>query len=102
MKKEDKKQPSEESNTLDESDEIPEKDFQFVLKQLLGAYQPILEEELRRAQSPDQLEKESAAHPPTCEDEFELANRIFEKFFNEEVAVRLLPPEGSGAFGSRC
>jgi len=99
MKKEEKKQASEESTTLDESDEIPEKDFQFVLKQLLGAYQPILEEELRRAQSPDQLEKESAAHPPTCEDEFELANRIFEKFFNEEVAVRLLPPEGRELLG---
>lgn len=98
MKKEDKKKPPEESQ-VDEQDEIQEKDFQFVLKELLGAYQPILGEELRRAQAPEQLEKEAAAHPPTCEDEFELANRIFEKFFTEEVALRLLPPEGRELMG---
>jgi len=98
MKKDDRKEPLEDSQA-DEQDGIQEKDFQFVLKELLGAYQPILGEELRRAQAPEQLEKEAAAHPPTCEDEFELANRIFEKFFTEEVATRLLPPEGRELLG---
>ena len=33
-------------------EEIHNEDFQFVLKQLLAAYQPILEEELRRVRAP--------------------------------------------------
>jgi hypothetical protein len=98
MKKDEKNQPPEESQ-VDEPDEIQEADFQFVLKELLGAYEPILKEELRRAQSPEQLEKEAAAHPPTCEDEVKLANRIFEKFFTEEITLRMLPPEGRELLG---
>jgi len=80
-------------------EEIHNEDFQFVLKQLLAAYQPILEEELRRVRAPEELKKEAEAGPPSCEDEMALANRIFGKFFTEEVAVRLLPEEGRKEFG---
>ena len=82
-----------------EHDEIHNEDFQFVLKALLGAYQPILEEDLRRAQAPEQLKDEAEKKPPSCDDELALANRIFEKFFTEEVAVRLLPVEGRELLG---
>jgi len=98
MKKDDKKQSAEDSQ-LEESNEREDKDFQFVLKELLASYQPILEQELRRAQSPDELEKEALAHPPNCDDEFELANRLFEKFFSEEVALRLIPEENRRELG---
>ena len=83
-----------------EEDEIHGEDFQFVLKELLSAYQPILEEDLKRAGAPEQLEKEAEENPPSCNDELSLANRIFEKFVTEEVAVRLLPAEGLKLLGS--
>ena len=98
MKKDDKKHPPDYSQ-IEGSDEPDDKDFQFVLKELLAAYQPILEQELRRAQSPDELEREALDHPPNCDDEFELANQVFEKFFSEEVALRLLPEENRRALG---
>ena len=82
-----------------EHEEIHSEDFQFALKALLAAYQPILEEELKRSKEPEQLKKEAEAKPPSCEDEIALANRIFEKFFTEDVAIRLLPPEGRQQLG---
>jgi hypothetical protein len=83
-----------------DQEETQNEDFQFALKQLLEAYRPILEEDLRRADSPEDLEKEAEQNPPNCEDEMALANRIFEKFFTEEVAVRLLPPEARELLGN--
>jgi len=74
--------------------EIHNEDFQFVLKALLAAYQPLLDEDLRRAKSPEDLKKEAESTPPNCEYELALAQRIFGKFLSEEVAVRMLPPEG--------
>src|SRR5262249_38686050 len=74
-------------------------DFQFVLKELLAAYQPILEEDLARAKSPDRLRKEAADKPPSCEDELALANRIFDKFYSDNVALSLLPTEGRQLLG---
>jgi hypothetical protein len=82
-----------------EREEIHSEDFQFVLKHLLDVYKPILEEDLRRANAPEELKKEAEARPPSCEDELELANRIFDKFVTEEVAVRLLPEEGRKQLG---
>ena len=82
-----------------EQDEIHNEDFQFVLKELLSAYQPILEEDLERAREPEQLKKEAEEKPPSCDDELALANRIFEKFLTEEVAVRLLPAAGRELLG---
>ena len=89
----------EEETKRSEHDEIHNEDFQFVLKALLEAYQPILEEELDRVKKPEELKKEAESKPPSCEDELALANRIFDKFFTEEVAVRLLPPEGRQLLG---
>jgi hypothetical protein len=81
-----------------ESPETQGKDFQFVLKELLAAYQPILEEELKRAKSPDQLEDE-AAELRSCEEELQLANRIFEPFTSEKVALSYLPEEARKLLG---
>ena len=84
---------------LSEHDEIHSEDFQFVLKHLLNVYKPILEEDLRRANAPEDLKKEAEATPPGCEDELALASRIFDNFVTEEVAVRLLPEEGRKLLG---
>ncbi|MCZ7627031.1 MAG: hypothetical protein M5R38_15810 [Candidatus Methylomirabilis sp.] len=62
-----------------EHEEIHDEDFQFVLRELLNAYRPILEEELSRASAPERLKEEAEKKPPSCEDELALANRIFGK-----------------------
>jgi hypothetical protein len=93
-----KPNPAEEAESS-EHQEIHNEDFQFVLKHLLAAYAPILEEDLKRAKSPEELKKEAESKPASCEDEVTLANRIFEKFVTEEVAVRLLPEEGRKQLG---
>jgi hypothetical protein len=74
-------------------------DLQAALKELLAAYQPVLERDLARATDPAALEKEEQAAEPSCEEEFAFANQIFERFFSEEVAIRLLPPEGRQVLG---
>lgn len=79
--------------------EIHDEDFEFVLKELLSAYQPILEEELSRAKEPEKLKEEVRAKPPSCEDELELADRLFDVFSREEVAVRLLDPSDREQLG---
>jgi hypothetical protein len=79
---------------------MPNEDFQFVLGALLKAYQPILENELKLAQSAQTLIQESQKQPPTCEDEIALANSLFEPFFTTDVATRLLPAEGRQVFGN--
>jgi hypothetical protein len=76
-----------------EHDEIHNEDFQFVLKALLAAYQPVLEEDLKRAGAPESLKEEAESKPPSCEDEIELAGQLFDKFLTEEVALRALPAE---------
>ena len=93
--KDDKSRPPQ---TTNEFPETQGKDFQFVLKELLAAYQPILEEELKRAKSPNQLEDE-AAEVRRCEEELELANRIFEPFTSEKVALAYLPEEARKLLG---
>ncbi len=80
-------------------EEINSKDFQFVLKELLISYHTILEEDLRLATSPELLTIEAVQRPLDCEDEFALANRIFERFVNEEVALRLLTPQARELMG---
>jgi hypothetical protein len=94
------KKPSRAEETeSSEHEEIHSEDFQFVLKHLLAAYQPILEEDLKRAKAPEELKKEAESKPASCEDEVTLANRIFDRFVTEEVAVRLLPEEGRKQLG---
>lgn len=83
------------------SGEFPEandKDFQLVLNELLAAYLPVLEEELKRAKSPETLGDEAFA-ARTCEEELELANRIFEPFTSEKVALSYLPAEARKLLG---
>jgi hypothetical protein len=79
---------------------LSNQDFKFVLDSLAGAYRPILESELRLAESAETLLQGSAAKPPTCDDEIALAQQLFQKFFTPEVATRLLPVEGQKAFGN--
>jgi hypothetical protein len=79
--------------------EPPDADFQFALQQLLAAYQPQLERELKLSQSVEQIEEEESKHPFDCEAEVTLGSQILEKFFTEEVAQRLLPPEGRQLLG---
>jgi len=75
-------------------------DLQFALDALLKSYKPILEAELKLAESPSKLIQEVEKRPPTCDEEIELARSIFEKFFTGEVATRLLPEEGREVFGN--
>jgi len=99
MKKDERKLETDESESLD-GEEIKGEDFQFVLKELIGAYQPILEEQLKLAKSPEQLEADARKGPPNCEDELALANRIFERFLTDDVALRLVPAEARAQLGS--
>ena len=75
-------------------------DFQIVLNAFLAAYRPILERELGLAASAATLIKESQAHPPTCDDEIEMAVALFERFYSKDVALRLLPQEGREVLGN--
>jgi hypothetical protein len=74
-------------------------DFQFALKALLDAYQPILEQQLNLAKNPAALEKEAESAPPNASQELALANQIFEKFLTEEVAFRMIPAAGRNQLG---
>lgn len=77
---------------------IPSADFDFVLKELLAAYKPLLKKDLDRADHPEELKKE-ADKTISCEDELALANQIFEKFFHEKMVARLLPAEAREILG---
>lgn len=76
-----------------DDDEPLDDDFHAVLDELLAAYKPVLEADLRRAESSDALIKDALANPPSCEDEFTQAFALFERFSQEDVAQRLLPVE---------
>jgi hypothetical protein len=75
------------------SDELHNEDFQFVLKALLAAYQPVLKQELNLAGDPAGLSKAAEAGPPKCEDEIARANQIFGAFLTDEIAQRMLSAE---------
>lgn len=79
------------NDSVDDSNEPIDDDFRFVLSELLAAYRPVLEADLRRTESPDALIKEALENAPSCEDEFAQAMALFERFTSEEVAVRMLP-----------
>jgi hypothetical protein len=84
----------------DDSNEPLDDDFHFVLGELLNAYKPVLAADLQRAESPDALIKDALANPPSCEDEFNQALALFERFSSEEVAQRLLPADVREQLGS--
>jgi hypothetical protein len=94
-----KPQPPQTDAVAPTAPELNNPDFQFVLKALLAAYQPILEQQLSLARDPEALQKEAENHPPNCADEFALADTLFRTFLNEDVALRMLPPEGRKQLG---
>src|SRR5262245_30180496 len=77
---------TEEEKKLIESD-----NFQSVLKVLLAAYRPILEDDLKRIAAPAELSKQAAATTASCDDELTQAARLFEPFVTEAMARHLLP-----------
>lgn len=85
--------------TEEDRKEIHSEDFQAVLRALLAAYEPWLQEELRHAKSPEELKKEAEGKDPNCEEEVTRAQRLFEPFLTEEVVTRLLGPEGREVMG---
>ena len=80
-------------------EELRNEDMQYVLKELLASVQPVLEQDLNWANNPEQLTKEAEQRPPSCDEEIELANRIFNKFWTEPVAQRILPAEARELLG---
>ena len=91
MADKEKPQPPQTGTAAPAAPELNNPDFQVVLKALLAAYQPILEQQLNLAKNPEALQKEAQSHPPNCADEFAQADALFRKFFNEDVALRMLP-----------
>ena len=80
--------------------ETRNEDFHHVLKALLSAYQPILEQQLDLARNPDELKRQAESRPPNCADEIAEANRIFGRFFSEDVVLRMISSEGRAKLGS--
>jgi hypothetical protein len=79
--------------------ELNNPDFQNVLKALLAAYQPVLEQQLNLAKNPQQLQKEAQSDPPNYADEFAEANALFGKFLTDDVALRLIPEKNRAQLG---
>jgi hypothetical protein len=55
--------------TDEERQFIHSEDFQAVLKSLLAAYHPLLDEANRHAHSPEELKKDAESRDPSCDDE---------------------------------
>src|ERR1700728_3117006 len=79
--------------------ELNNPDFQNVLKALLAAYQPVLEQQLNLAKNPQQLQQQAASAPPNCADEFAEANALFGKFLTDDIALRLIPEKNRAQLG---
>jgi hypothetical protein len=78
---------------------LESEDSQFVLRALLAAYQPIIEQQLNLIANPQELQRRVQAGRQTCAEEFAEAYALFEKFLTEEVAQRLLPPQARELLG---
>lgn len=97
MPDKDKQQPQ--SSVQSSVPELNNPDFQSVLKALLAAYQPVLEQQLNLAKNPQQLQKEAQSDPRNCADEFAEADALFGKFLTEDVALRLIPEKNRAQIG---
>src|SRR5579863_7922689 len=86
------------NNVNDSANDTQNPGFRVVLDSLLAACEPILSEDLALAKSPDKIQ--DPGDGPNCDAEIELATRIFGKFWNEKVAVSLLPAEALQQFGA--
>ena len=82
-------------------DDIGDESFKLALNALLTAHQSQLEEDLKEARDPERLKAELLKEAPNCEQEFAFANRLFEGFMKEDVAVRLLPEQAMQLLGPR-
>src|SRR5438128_1627966 len=78
-------------------DDPQDPEFRAALAALLAAYEPILNEDLNLARSPDKVR--DVGDGPDCEAEIALAQQIFGKFWNEQVAVSILPPDAREKIG---
>jgi hypothetical protein len=90
---------SKETAEMAQEPEMKDKDFVAVLDALLGVYRPILEEELKRARSSENLIKEADKNPPDCEEEIALADRLFDKFLTQDTAMLILGPQARKELG---
>ena len=79
--------------------EADDPDFRLVLENLVAAYRPVLEEDLRRASDLDALVKEADGAAPDCEAEMAAAERLFTPFVNEKMALALLPAQARELLG---
>lgn len=79
--------------------ELNNPDFQKVLKALLTAYTPILEQQLTLAKNPAELQKEAGSSAPNCANEFAEANALFERFLTDDIALMVLPAAGRARVG---
>ena len=57
----------------------------------MAAYQPIFEQQLNLIKNPQELQKQMQTGQSSCAQEFAEAHALFQKFFTEDVAQRLLP-----------
>lgn len=82
-------------------DDIGDESFKLALNALLAAHQSQLEDDLKQAKDPERLKAELLKVLPDCEQEFAFADRLFEGFMKEDVAVRLLPEQALQLLGPR-
>ncbi len=93
------KKQSQQTPNATTTPELTNPDFQTVLKALLAAYQPILEQQLNLAKNPQELQKQAQGDRPNCADEFAEANALFGKFLTEDIALRLIPEKNRAQLG---
>jgi hypothetical protein len=100
MAEKDKNKPSQKDSAVPGRSEVNDPDFQFAVKTLLAAYQPIFEQQLNLAKNPAELQKQAEATASrTCAEEFREAYQLFEKFFTDEFAIRILPAQAKELLG---
>jgi hypothetical protein len=99
MADKDKPQPPQTDAAAPAAAELNNPDFQVAMKALLDAYQPVLEQQVNLIKNPQDLQKQVQTSQPTCAQEFAEAYALFQKFFTEDVAQRLLPAQARELLG---
>src|SRR5258708_24967931 len=99
MADKEKPQPPQKDAAAPATPELNNPDFQFALKALLAAYQPVFEQQLSLIKNPQELQKQVQTSERSCADEFAEAYALFETFLTEDAAQRLLPPHARELLG---
>jgi hypothetical protein len=86
-------------NQTDPGPDPNDPQFQTVLRALVDAYRPILEEDLKRAGDLAALTAEAEKAPPDCEAELAAAERLFANVADEKLALALLPAQARELLG---